>query len=109
MPPIVAGLAVPAKPGDEKLLPRFPVAIEGDIPFFLVEGYRLAGRAERPESHVAYFRKFGTLARNHSRQRPNRLRLCKPSRSLRAGISRPKKTEASITISANGFCWAIRS
>jgi hypothetical protein len=61
MPPIVAGLAVPAKPGDEKLLSRFPVAIEGEIPFFLVEGYKLAGRAERPESHVAYFRKFGTL------------------------------------------------
>jgi hypothetical protein len=61
MPPMLVGASIPAEPNDKKLLPRFPVAIEGDIPFFLVEGYNLGGRPELPESHVIYFRKFGKL------------------------------------------------
>ncbi|HXY34853.1 MAG TPA: hypothetical protein VEI07_11540 [Planctomycetaceae bacterium] len=61
MPPICVGAGSPSEPSDNKLLPRFPIAIEGDIPFFLVEGYNLGGVPEPPESHVAYFRKFGTL------------------------------------------------
>jgi hypothetical protein len=61
MPPMLVGAGVPAGPKDKKLLPRFPIAIEGDIPFLLVEGYTLAGHAEPAKSHVAYFRKFGTM------------------------------------------------
>jgi hypothetical protein len=61
MPPILVGAGTPG-PSDEKLLPRFPIAIEGDIPFFLGEGYGdISGVPERPESHVAYFHQFGTL------------------------------------------------
>ncbi len=61
MPPMLVGAGMPGEPNDKKLLPRFPIAIEGDIPFFLVEGYNLGGMPEPPESHVNYFRKFGTL------------------------------------------------
>jgi hypothetical protein len=61
MPPMLVGAGIPAEPNDKKLLPRFPVVIEGDIPFFLVAGYTIFGEPEPPESHVAYFRKFGTL------------------------------------------------
>jgi hypothetical protein len=60
MPPMLVGAGMP-EPSDKKLLPRFPIAIEGDIPFFLVEGYSLAGRPQQPKAHVDYFRKFGTL------------------------------------------------
>jgi hypothetical protein len=61
MPPMLVGAGWPGEPNDKKLLPRFPIAIEGDIPFFLVEGYTLGGLPEPPESHVDYFRKFGTV------------------------------------------------
>lgn len=57
MPPLLGGADAPI----EKLLPRFPIAIEGDIPFLLVEGYNIEGQPEPPESHVAYFRKYGRL------------------------------------------------
>jgi thiol-disulfide isomerase/thioredoxin len=60
MPPIVVGAGTPG-PDDEKLLPRFPIAIEGDIPFCLEEGYVPGDIAEPPESHVSYFRKYGKL------------------------------------------------
>jgi hypothetical protein len=59
MPPIYGG--APEALADKKLLPRFPIAIEGDIPFLLVVGYNIGGRPQRPEPHVAYFRKFGRL------------------------------------------------
>jgi hypothetical protein len=61
MPPMYRYAAIPDEPKDKKLLPRFPIAIEGDIPFLLVEGYDLVDGTEPPNSHVEYFRKFGTL------------------------------------------------
>lgn len=61
MPPMLVGAPTPAEPDGHSLLPRFPIAIEGDIPFLLVEGYSLAGFPEQPESHVAYFRKHGQV------------------------------------------------
>ena len=61
MPSMMVGASLPVEPNDKKLLPRFPITIEGDIPFLLVEGYLLFGSAEPAESHVAYFRKFGKL------------------------------------------------
>lgn len=61
MPVMRVGAPSPAGPKDPKLLPRFPIALEGDIPFLIVEGYDLCGEAERPQSHVDYFREQGTL------------------------------------------------
>ena len=63
MPPMYVGAPHPSQPEDKKLLPRFPITIEGDIPLLLVEGYSLAGQAEEPGSHVEYFREHGTLRR----------------------------------------------
>ena len=61
MPPILAGSPYPEEPNDKRLLPRFPVAIEGDIPFYLVSIYEIGGVPDFPDSHVSYFRKFGKL------------------------------------------------
>jgi hypothetical protein len=57
---MMVGAAGP-EPKDPKLLPRFPVALEQDIPLLTVSGYTLAGQAEPPEFHVEYFRKQGTI------------------------------------------------
>ena len=43
MPPMLVGAPTPAEPDGHSLLPRFPIAIEGDIPFLLVEGYSRPG------------------------------------------------------------------
>jgi hypothetical protein len=48
-------------PKDPKSLPRFPILLVEDIPLLLTGGYALGGRAERAESHVAFFRQHGTL------------------------------------------------
>jgi hypothetical protein len=61
MPVMGVGAPSPSEPKDQKLLPRFPIAIEGDIPLLLVEGYMLAGSPEQVESHVAYFRQNGRV------------------------------------------------
>jgi hypothetical protein len=63
MPPMYVGAPHPSQPEDKKLLPRFPISIEGDVPLLLVEGYSLFGQAEEPRSHVEYFSKHGTLRR----------------------------------------------
>jgi hypothetical protein len=55
------GVGATSEPEDDRLLPRFPIALQDDIPFLLVEGYVLGGAPEQPESHVAYFRKHGSL------------------------------------------------
>ena len=65
MPPMFVGAPMPSEPKDKEKAPRFPIVIEGDIPFLLVEGYMLGGQAEQPEAHAAYFRKVGKL-----RQKP---------------------------------------
>ncbi|MCI0642362.1 MAG: hypothetical protein L0Y72_20730 [Gemmataceae bacterium] len=61
LPWMYVGAPWPSTPKDLRLLPRFPIALEGDIPFLLVTGYVLAGFPEQPESHVAQFRKQGRL------------------------------------------------
>jgi hypothetical protein len=48
-------------PNDPKILPRKPIAIEGDIPFKIVSGYSIFGTPESPEQHTAYFREHGKL------------------------------------------------
>ncbi len=61
MPRMFVGAPSPPEPKDRKLLPRFPIAIEGDIPLLIVDGYSLNGYPEPPELHVKYFREHGTL------------------------------------------------
>ena len=61
MPPMRVGVPGPPAPNDPKLLPRFPITIEGDIPFLLIDGYCLAGFPQPPEEHVKYFREHGKL------------------------------------------------
>jgi hypothetical protein len=61
MPKMYVGQPSPAEPEDKKLLPRFPIALEGDTPFLVVFGYMAAGMPEPPEWHVAYFREHGQL------------------------------------------------
>lgn len=60
MPPLY-GPGEPDWPSDKRLLPRFPIVIEGDIPFLIVQWGGYSGPPQMPESHVAYFRKNGTL------------------------------------------------
>lgn len=60
-PPMLVGAPSPSPPTDPKLLPRFPIALVGDIPFLLVDGYTLHGRDEPPEHAFDYFKKNGKL------------------------------------------------
>jgi hypothetical protein len=61
MPAMMIGASSPAEPEDPRTAPRFPVTIEGDVPFLLVNGYRLAGVAEPVEEHIEFFREHGKL------------------------------------------------
>ena len=63
-PAMMVGAPQPPPPNELKTLPRFPVAIVGDVPLLLVEGYELGGEAEPPEWEVDYFRKTGKLRSN---------------------------------------------
>ena len=60
MPPMRIGIANLEEPTDRKLLPRYPIVIEGDIPFLLCRGGGMAGFPQLARSHVQYFRKYGT-------------------------------------------------
>jgi hypothetical protein len=46
---------------DAARLPRFPLAIESDLPLFLVNGYTLAGKAENPRVHLEWCARNGVL------------------------------------------------
>jgi hypothetical protein len=59
MPRMHVGAPSVPEPQDKRLLPRFPIALEQDIPFLVNAGYSLSGRPEPPESHLDYFRKHG--------------------------------------------------
>jgi hypothetical protein len=59
--PGIYGEPDPRGPLDPKLLPRFPITLEGDIPFLLIEPMEVEGQGPLPEKHVAYFREFGKL------------------------------------------------
>jgi hypothetical protein len=61
MPRMFVGAPSPPEPSDPRAAPRFPVLIAGDIPWLGVIGYTLVGLAERPETHLAWFRAHGTL------------------------------------------------
>lgn len=64
MPTMFIGQPDPEGPKEKKTLPRFPVVLVGDVPLFVVNGYRLAGRAQQVEAHVKHFRKNGKLRGN---------------------------------------------
>ena len=61
MPPMMVGAPSVPIPTPPTTFPRFPLAIIDDIPFVLTSGYSLAGMAERPERHLAFFKDNGTL------------------------------------------------
>jgi hypothetical protein len=80
MPPLY-GLPAPSGPDDKTLLPRFPIVIAGDVPFLITQWGGHSGPPQMPESHVAYFRKYGTL-----RAKPL-MPSCKPFEALDAVIN----------------------
>jgi hypothetical protein len=59
--PGIDGDPDPQGPLNPKLLPRFPITLEGDIPFLLRVPMGRTGPSPRPDKHVAYFRKYGKL------------------------------------------------
>src|SRR5262249_49280031 len=61
LPKMGVGAPAPAEPKDRKLIPRFPILVQDDIPLFLVFGYSLFGVPEGVGNHVAYFRRHGVL------------------------------------------------
>lgn len=61
LPTMRVGAPAFDEPEDSRVTSRFPVLIEDDIPLLEVIGYNLAGLAERPESHLAWFRAHGVL------------------------------------------------
>ena len=63
LPPMHVGAPEPAAPADPRMLPRFPLALVDDIPLVVVAGYMLAGKAERPEDHLALLAGNSFLAR----------------------------------------------
>ena len=71
----------PSGPDDKTLLPRFPIVIAGDVPFLITQWGGHSGPPQMPESHVAYFRKYGTL-----RAKPL-MPSCKPFEALDAVIN----------------------
>jgi hypothetical protein len=60
MPPMLVGLQ-PQWPEEKKLLPRFPICLQGDIPFLLPDVCRHRGNSERPEAHFSYFKAHGKM------------------------------------------------
>lgn len=61
MPVMLVGEPSPMEPEDRTKIPRFPIYIQDDIPFLMVSGYSLFGRAEDPRSHLNYFREHGVI------------------------------------------------
>jgi hypothetical protein len=58
--PEIFGAPVP-KSADLKLTPRYPMVIEGDIPFLIETAGGSTGPGPMPEAHLAYYRKYGKL------------------------------------------------
>lgn len=55
------GLPFPPAPTNRSAFPRFPMALRHDVPFALVSGYMLAGKAERIEDHLDRLERFGAF------------------------------------------------
>ena len=61
MPTMYVGQPYPMPPADRTLSPRFPLVLEGDVPFHLVVSFGLFGVPEVPERHCASFRRDGVI------------------------------------------------
>jgi hypothetical protein len=61
MPEMAVGSPGPYYPADLKKVPRFPLAVQDDVPLLQISGYMQAGLAASPEGEVEYFRRHGTL------------------------------------------------
>lgn len=61
LPRLLLGAPDPSGPNDPRAMPRFPLAIVGDVPFRAVRGYLLGGRPISPEQDLAWFRENGVL------------------------------------------------
>ena len=67
MPDMIIGATSPRPPKKQTEIPRFPIVIVDDIPFSLLWGVRLLGRAQPIGQHVEYFGKLGTIRSNDLR------------------------------------------
>lgn len=57
--PWFGAVSLPYKTMPLSRWPKFPVAVEDDVPFVLAEGLMLAGRPEDPKAYIAHCRKHG--------------------------------------------------
>lgn len=57
MPAMRIGATAPQIPRENKEWPLFPLALDGDIPFFMASGYWLTGVPESPLRHIEYCEK----------------------------------------------------
>ena len=60
-PVMMVGAPAPPPPADPTTWPRFPLVIAEGVPFLLVTGYMLAGKAEPPEWQLKYFEQHGVI------------------------------------------------
>jgi hypothetical protein len=61
LPRLLLGAPEPSGPNDPRAMPRFPLAIVGDVPLRVVRGYLLGGRPIAPEQDLVWFREQGVL------------------------------------------------
>jgi hypothetical protein len=61
MPQMYIGSTAPSVPGDGTDWPLFPLAVRGDIPFFIADGYMLGGQPESPLRHLEYSGLYCTI------------------------------------------------
>ncbi|MDA0167810.1 hypothetical protein OJ998_01825 [Solirubrobacter taibaiensis] len=59
LPPVRLGEPVPAPPADT--LERFPIVLALDVPFLVVRGYDLGGKAQPVSAHIDELREHGRL------------------------------------------------
>jgi hypothetical protein len=61
LPTMAVGAAQPPAPADPHALPRFPIVIVDDIPLVVTLGYRLGGKPEAAEDHLAAIAHAGAI------------------------------------------------
>ena len=61
MPRMHIGSTAPSVPEDNTDWPLFPLAVRGDIPFFITSGYILGGQPESPLRHLEYCGAYCTI------------------------------------------------
>jgi hypothetical protein len=101
MPKMFAGDIWPSSPKDEKLVPRFPISIEGEIPFLLTDDNSGDGPGPppRPQEHIDYFRRHGRL-----RARPLQP-TDKPLDALTAFVKSPRWKAIPSDQQERVLCW----